>query len=71
MFKVGDRVQMDSKKMIKVLKTLPSWYTEDIYTIIEIKKNFLDDSNYQIVKINRKFFDDTGNITSQWLTSLR
>jgi hypothetical protein len=62
MYKVGDRVQMDKNKIINRIDEIPNWYTEDIYTIVEIINDDFDFQHYQIVKIK-----NLGNITSQWL----
>jgi hypothetical protein len=39
-FRIGDRVKMDKEKVISTLRHItPIWYTEEIFTIINIENN--------------------------------
>lgn len=38
-FKIGDKVILDKEEILKYHNYLPSWYSEDIYTVVDTYNN--------------------------------
>ena len=58
-FKIGDKIQLKKKLLLKVLPEIPYWYTKDFLTIVNIDDE-KDLHGNQIVIIDKLLIDQFG-----------
>jgi hypothetical protein len=63
-FKIGDRVKISKKKALCLNNILPTWYSDEVYTVKEI------DEKYNVITLDRILLTDN-KICILYLKSLK
>jgi hypothetical protein len=70
-FKIGDKVIINPKKVYSILKSNPKWtLTNEIFTITQISRE-VDNNDNQIVYINKVLSMGSDKITSSYLDNIK